>query len=258
MLKGGSEKAKMLAAKGFSRLLSSTDNGQKLIYRLFLKSLQYQKYNTIPEIIRHDLVDQAIAKSDIDLASKLMATIIIPPTGTANSYMWHLRRARILILEGNAQQGSDVLLELIQNNKFKHNDKIDNLLQVIFDLQSVKEYELAYKLLEKSLSLNSQQQYKREIMYWMADSRKAQYRFDEAAQLYLKSAMIPSSTTMDDWAQSARYQAANSLVNSGLTSDARGLYQQLLSVAKKSSRRAVILRDIQKLNNNRTFVKTNY
>ncbi len=258
MVQGRNENTRTLAAKNFSRLLSLTNNGQKLIYRLFLKSMQYKDYSIIPKVIRYNLVDQALSKSELDSASRLMATIIIPPKGTGNSFMWHLRRARILILGGNAEQGSHVLLELIENNKIKHKNKIDNLLQVIFDLQTVKEYELAYHLFERSLNLNSQQQFKREIMYWMADSRKAQYRFDEAAQLYLRSAMIPASTTMDDWAQSARYQAANSLVNAGLTSDARGLYQQLLSVAKKSSRRAVILREIQKLNNSRIFVKTKY
>ncbi len=57
--------------------------------------------------------------------------------------------------------------------------------------------------------------------------------------------MIPKSTSMDDWAQLARYRVANLLVNTGLTSDARGLYQQLLSLAKKPSKRAVILREIQ-------------
>jgi len=258
MIKGHEKKNQSIAAQNFIRLLHSKDNGDQLIYRLFLDSEQFVNYVSIPEVVRHGLVDQALAKSNLEQASKLMETITIPPDGTSDSYMWHLRRARILVLGGNAQQGSEALALLIKNNKFKQQAKIDNLLQVIFDLQSVKQHELAYQLLEKSLDLSNKQQYQREIMYWMADSRKAQLRFDDAAYLYLKSAMMPKSTTMDDWAQSARYQAASSLVKAGLTSDARGLYQQLLSVTKKPSRRAVILKEIQKLNNNRAFVKTNY
>jgi len=258
MLNGRNDKSRVKSANSFIRLLKSKKNGKQLIYRLFLESEQFADYKTIPEIIRHSLVDQALAKSDLVLASKIMSTINIPPPATRDSYMWQLRRARILILGGNAQQGSDALFELIQTNKLTQSDKIDNLLQVIFDLQSVKKYELAFQLLEKLLNLKKEQQFQREIMYWMADSRRAQHRFDDAAQLYLKSAMIPKATTMDDWAQSARYQAASSLVNAGLTSDARGLYQQLLSVTKKPSRRAVLLKEIQKLNNNHSVVKTKY
>ncbi|MFV1984115.1 MAG: tol-pal system YbgF family protein [Thiohalomonadales bacterium] len=258
MLKGRDEKNRTLAAQNFVRLLSSRKNGKQLIYRLFLESEQFEDYNIIPEIVRHGLVDQALAKSNLKQASELMATITKPPEGTSNSYMWQLRRARILVLGGNAIQGSAALNDLIQKNEIKDQEKIDNLLQVIFDLQSVKEHELAYQLLEKSLSLNKKQQFQREIIYWMADSRKAQLRFDDAAYLYLKSAMMPEPSTMDDWAQSARYQAAGSLVDAGLASDARGLYQQLLSVTKKPSRRAVLVKEIQKLNNNRAFVKIKY
>jgi len=258
MFNGRDEHSRLQSAKSFIRLLSSKKNGKQLIYRLFLESRHYENYQTIPVTIRHGLVDQALRKSDLLQASKLMATIDKPPTGTQDSYMWQLRRARILVLGGKAQQGSTALFELIQNNNLTKSDKIDNLLQVIFDLQSVKQYEYAFQLLEKLLSIKKEQQFQREIMYWMADSRKAQHRFDEAAQLYLKSAMIPESTTMDDWAQSARYQAANSLVDAGLTSDARGLYQQLLSVTKKSSRRLVLLKEIQKLNNNHSNIKLKY
>jgi hypothetical protein len=258
MMNGHDEENKKFAAQQFVKLLTANKNGKQLSYRLFLESEYFKNYESIPEIVRHDLVDQALAKSDLKQASKLMATITRPPEGTSNSYMWHLRRARILVLGGNAMQSSEALSALIENNKIRQQDKIDNLLQVIFDFQSVKEHELAYQLLEKTLNLSKKQQFQREIMYWMADSRKAQQRYEEAAYLYLKSAMMPKSTTMDDWAQSARYQAASALVEAGLLSDARGLYQQLLSVTKKSSRRAVLAKEIQKLNNNHAFVKTNY
>ena len=81
----------------------------------------------------------------------------------------------------------------------------------------------------------------------MAESRKAQGRFAEAARLYLQSAMHPDPKNMDPWAQTAHYQAAEALAKGGFVRDARNLFERLLRVTDDASRRAVLKRELQKL-----------
>ena len=61
------------------------------------------------------------------------------------------------------------------------------------------------------------------------------------------SAMVVDAKAQDPWAQTARYQAAESLAKAGLQNDARDLFQQLLDTTKDPSRRAVLNREIQRL-----------
>jgi hypothetical protein len=72
-------------------------------------------------------------------------------------------------------------------------------------------------------------------------------QFDQAALLYLQSAMLPGPTTMDPWAQTARFNAAESLKKAGLSEDARRIYQGLLKITQDPARRALLNRSIQQL-----------
>ena len=65
--------------------------------------------------------------------------------------------------------------------------------------------------------------------------------------LYLQSAMLPAPNSMDPWAQTARFNAAESLQLAGLTDDARRIYQELLSITDDSARRSVLSHKIQQL-----------
>jgi hypothetical protein len=81
----------------------------------------------------------------------------------------------------------------------------------------------------------------------MAESRKADEAYAEAARLYLKSAMLLDPRAGDPWGQTARYQAAAALADAGMVRDARILFQQLLKTTQDPGRRAVINRQLQKL-----------
>ncbi|NIQ09794.1 MAG: hypothetical protein GWO08_23170, partial [Gammaproteobacteria bacterium] len=61
----------------------------------------------------------------------------------------------------------------------------------------------------------------------MADSRKAQGQYRDAARLYLKSALL-AQEGKDPWGQTARYQAAEALAKAKLVEDARHLFRDLL------------------------------
>jgi len=246
MFKGQTAVNRETAVKDFIDSLSKRQQGKPLLMRLFLHSRRFTTHEDIPVAARHVLADIALAKADIELASALMATVKKPPAG-ADQFFWYLRRARILILGGKGEQGAQALDEMLEETQQFEALQMDRLMQVIFDLQAAGLHAEAYLLLTKVISLTDQIKLQREIYYWMAESKKAQQQFAEAAALYLKSAMYPDAKDMGPWAQTARYQAAVVLVQAGLFDDARAIYQHLLRVTKDANRKAVLQRDLQKL-----------
>ena len=246
MLQGETEASRNLAAQKFVARLSKRKQGGNLLRALFLDTRQYADYEMIPLAARHVLVDVALADSDINLASALMATIQVPPDGT-DKYFWELRRARILIMGGNTEAGAESLNTILAANPKLSQEQLDRLLQVVFDLQTVKAHEAAYDLFLKVMQRTKDPKLQRELYYWMAESRKASEAYAEAARLYLKSAMLLDPKAGDPWGQTARYQAADALAHAGMVRDARVLFQQLLKTTTDPGRRAVLNRQLQKL-----------
>lgn len=246
MLRSQSAEFREQAATMFVDLLLKRKSGNRLLLELFQDSKHFPEIRQIPKPVRHALVDIALTNSDIDRASELMATIEEPPVGS-DHFMWWLRRARILVLGNQAEIGAKALVDLLEKNKKLDKEQIDKLLQVVFDLQTAGKHELAYGLFEQVWSYSQDEKIQREIYYWMAESRKSQERYADAAQLYLKSAMHPDPANMDPWAQTAHYQAAESLARAGLYDDARTLFKHLLKVTEDPTRRATLQRELQRL-----------
>ena len=246
MLRGQSSELREQASAMFVTSLSAMESGNNLLIELFKTSRHFPETQSIPKPVRHTLVDIALTSSDIDRASELMATIAEPPAGS-DQFMWSLRRARILVLGNQAEVGSQALTNLLDKSKELDQDQIDKLLQVVFDLQTAGKHEQAYGLFVKVLAKTKDKKIQREIYYWMADSRKSQERYADAAQLYLKSAMHPDPENMDPWAQTAHYQAAESLARAGLYDDARILFKRLLRVTEDPTRRATLKRELHRL-----------
>ena len=246
MLKGQNNETRLRAAKGFLNLMHKRKRGAELVMKLFLKSEHFKTLQSIPAPIRYDLVDIALSRSNIELASTLMTTIKTAPAGV-DDFQWQLRRARIFVLGGKAVKGSQALNILLENNKKFTRKQIDHFLQVVFDLQTIKEHEFAYQLFRVIFPKIEDVVLQREIYYWMADSRKAQKDYAAAARLYLRSAMHAGNNGLDPWGQTARYQVAEMLVKADLLQDAHALYQQLLEVTKEPARRAVLKHELQKL-----------
>jgi hypothetical protein len=246
MLQGESDASRNMAAQKFVASLSKRKQGGSLLRALFLDARQYADYEMIPLTARHVMVDVALADSDINLASALMATIQVPPDGT-DKYFWELRRARIFIMGGNIEAGTESLSTILASNPKLSQEQLDRLLQVVFDLQTVKAHDAAYDLFVKVMQRTNDPKLQRELYYWMAESRKASEAYADAARLYLKSAMLLDPKAMDPWAQTARYQAADALAHAGMERDARVLFQQLLNTTQDPGRRAVLNRQLQKL-----------
>ena len=244
---GTSPERRSVAHEYLVSLLDDLPDGRQLTQRLYLQSQRYRRIDSLPAVIRYRLIDTALESGDMDTASKLMAGLAEPPAGS-DRFEWDLRRARVAIYTGETDNGVALLQRLLQAEGQDWSDKrVDRLLQVVFDLQTVRRHEQALQLLTALLDKPLSVQQRREVLFWMADSLQALERYDEAAYLYLKSATLTDPTAMDPWAQTARYRAAKSLVDAGLVEDARRIYGLLLRATHDTSRKAVLQNELQRL-----------
>ncbi len=235
------------AAAGYMQTLGEIDALERnLLDNLFNRSRTFSSARKIPPNIRYQLVDLALQAADIDEATRLMSGLETIPEG-ASRFDWQLRQSRVLILGGRYREGDAVLRQLIGEYREPQAEATDRLLQVLFDLQTVGLHDEAIAHFNALLRLEIEPKQRREILFWIADSFRGLERHDQAALLYLQSAMLPGPETMDPWGQTARYNAAESLQAAGLIDDARRLFVGLLKVTDDPARRAVLNHRIQQL-----------
>ncbi len=245
-LESRSAERRHLAHRNFIALLDRNKGVDTLLSALYVDSNRYAGISDLPSAVRLHLADEAIARSDLPLASRLIGGVTAPPKGV-DPIFWQMRRARILIMGGDYAGGVNALRELLQHNPKLPRKQIDRLMQVLFDLQSVGRHKDAIALFQALPVAGQDPQLRREVLYWIADSYKALGQYDTAARFYLRSATLVDPKAMDPWAQTARYQAAEVLAQAGLRSDARNLLQRLLKVTKDPERRAVLQNKLQQL-----------
>jgi len=242
----GQARTRALAHELFASLLSGEKNGLILVKKLYLHSSQVDKIRYIPEGLRHRLIDDALSHSDIKTASSLIRTVTEPPKG-ANALFWKLRKARIMILAGQLDEGIAALHLLLQGTTSLEPGQMDRVMQVLFDLQTVGRHKEAVALFSKLPLQGQSGQMRREILYWIADSYKEQKQYHHAARYYLLSAGLLNSQAMDPWAQTARYQAADALFSGGEYEDAGRIYKRLLDVTSEPARKVVLRNKIQQI-----------
>lgn len=227
-------------------MLVTPERDKALVQQLYLHAPRHLPREQIPEGVAHQLVDQAIRDGDLQLASTLMQQLPEPPGATAR-FAWQMRRAKVFILAAEFDAFTRLLEGILPQLPQLSGEQRDQLIQLLFDLQQVGEHERAYQLLLALHDALPVQSLRRELLFWMADSRAAQAQHLEAARLYLQSATLGDANSMDPWAQTARYQAANSLSQAGLLRDAQYIYRQLLRVTDNPERRAVLLREMEQV-----------
>jgi tetratricopeptide (TPR) repeat protein len=191
-------------------------------------------------------VDLALKSVDIEEATRLMSGLTTVPPGTSR-LDWQLRQSRVLILGGRYDEGNKVLQGLISEYLEPQPEATDRILQVLFDLQTVGLHAQAIDHFGHLLQLDIDLKRRREILYWIGDSYRGLEKYQQAALLYLQSAMMPAPDSMDPWAQTARFNAAESLQLAGLVDDARRIYQALLQITEDPVRRSVLSHKIQQL-----------
>lgn len=232
------------AHKEIVELLAKDVNGLELINQLYMHGTKISSVESLPVEVRYSLVDYALSKSDTHLAARLMKSLQQPPEGQ-DVFKWRMRKARVLVLEGSYEQGELVLAESIATNEQLTAGQIDQFLQVIFDLQAVQRHEQAIRLIDllKDEWLNDD--IRRELFFWKAESKYELEQFDAAAWLYLKSAIVADQSKAELWAQSARFKAAGALVKAGLYDDAQTMYTELIRFVASDSRKAFIRQELQ-------------
>lgn len=243
---GGSVGGRQLGNEAFAHRVARSKGGVTLLRALYLSRNPYVTADALPVRARRVLVDDALSHSDIRLASRLMGPLTAAPKGV-DPVFWQMRRARILIMGGKVGAGVAALHQLLKTHRKLPRKQIERLMQVLFDLQSIGRNKDAIALFRQLPMAGQDGQLRREVLYWTADSFKALGQYQEAARLYLRSATLLDIKAMDQWAQSARYQAAEALARAGLRADAKRVYTQLLQATKDPARRAVLRSKLQHL-----------
>jgi len=226
--------------------LAQSEPGMAAARRAWLDAARYADVGDIPENVRYRLVDDALANNDLERATGLLATLTEAPADV-DEFSWQLLRARVLVLGGRFEQGIAGLDRLLDENAELGSEQMDRFLQVIFDLQGAEEHEAALRLLRRLGLRNLPPQRRRELLYWQAESRQAQERYREAAQLYLRSATLIDPRGGDPWGQTALYHAAGMLAEIGQVGDASRIYRRLLRITDNENRRATLRQRLQKL-----------
>ncbi len=229
--KGRSEQARALGYHWLSLSLikQGQGQGQQLLMRLFLYAPKdFPRPGQIPVAIRLALADDAVNREDFTLAAKLMQAVGRLPPGE-NPYLWSLRVARVLILGGHLQKGTQQLKALIARQSGFTSPQADQLMQVLFDLQSIHRNRVALQLFSQLYPKLVHPLKRREVLFWEAESYQAIGKPLQAARFYLLSAALIPAAAYDPWAVSARYNAALALAKAGFIEDARRVLRDLLS-----------------------------
>ena len=245
----------------FATLIQKRALGDVVLRRLYLDSSRFKGVAAIPEGVRYLLVDDVLEIPDIPLASELMLGLDVPPPDTSPQ-AWQLKRAHVFILGGDPDAGIAALKDLLAAKqapppattaagaKLSAKDMpvdADDVLQVLFDLQTLHRDKDAIPFFEALLQMKLEPEQRRQMLYWTADSYKALGEYSKAAELYLRSALLLDPYAMDQWAQTARYQAAQALAKAGYIEDARNLYKGLMNATRDPAQQAVLQHDLQQL-----------
>lgn len=245
-IKGYAAASREQASVELVKQLQGLDNGMALVQSLFLRSGRFGPAQPVPPAVAYMLVDQAIRDGDLAQASRLLRQLPEPPEGT-DRFPWQMRRIKVFILAGEYDAAVELLRALLPSAASLGKQQRDQLIQLLFDLQTVGQHESAFALLGELYRRIPNLQLRRELLFWMADSRVAQQNYIAAARLYLQSATLSDSESMDPWAQTARYKAAETLAKGGMLADAAHLYSQLLRVTESPERRAVLHHELEQV-----------
>jgi len=242
---GQDESTRLLAHRSLTEGLFATGQAEAA-ETLYLHSARFNPVSAIPAPVRQRLADKALVNFNIRLAASLMEGLEQPPEGM-DADLWNLRRARVQIYAGNYKSAVLLLSDMLDSYVDLPQAMAEAYVQVLFDLQAVDRHAEAVVLLESLFARVDNDQMRREILYWQAESLTASGGYQEAAELYLRSATYNGANGGDPWGQTARFHAAEALGKAGLVNDARSVYLKLLRATTDPKRRAVISRNIQQL-----------
>jgi hypothetical protein len=240
--------------KAIVEIIEKRKNGLELINQLYLHSYNVSDVSVLPDEVRYRLVDYALSEGNYFEAATLMKSLKEPPEGNT-LFDWRMRKARVLILQGAYKQSVDLIRKTFAEKKSISRTELDRYIQVVFDFQTVQQHQQAIDLFDLIYFDSLNEKLKREIYFWKAESYFSLEGYDRAALFYLESAHAVSDAHNDLWAQSAKFKAANALVQAEIYDDAEKVYKELLLVTGSDSRKALINQNLQKIKLLKSTVK---
>jgi len=237
--------ARQAAHEALAKSLIENEMGETL-KTLYSSSTRYAQPDAIPPSVRYVLADRALGLFDIQFAAEMIRGLKQPPKAD-DVDLWDLRRARVLLYAGDASGAFTVLSNILPRHPVMSNEFTEAYSQVLFELQAIDHHREAIVLFESIYPRIREPRLRRENLYWIADSKVALGEYQDAAELYLRSATYNGTGDGDMWGQTARFHAAQALGKAGLVKDARVIYQRLLRVTTDPQQRAIIERNLQQL-----------
>jgi len=192
-----------------------------------------------------ELSNYALATGNIQLAAAANSGLTEPPLGM-EQLEWLLHVARISIIAGDYKKGASDLMSWLEGFENLQPEQTDQVLQPVFDLQTVNQHILALELLHAVNARSHSKKHVREIAYWIAESYQASRQYIKAADYYLYSA-LQKDNGFDQWGESARFRAAESLLSANLVADSRTLFEDLLARANDENRKLQLQQKLQEL-----------
>ena len=232
--------------KTIVEIIEQRKNGLELINQLYLHSNKVPDVSVLPDEVRYRLVDYALSEGDYFEAAKIMKSLQEPPQGNT-LFDWRMRKARVLILQGEYQNSEDLIRKTFSENARITKAELDRYIQVVFDFQTVQQHEQAIKLFDIISLENLDEKLKREIYFWKAESYFSLQEYDRAALFYLESSRAIADAENDLWGQSARFKAGQALMQAEIYDDAKKVFSELLLVTASDSRKAIINQNLQKI-----------
>ncbi len=232
--------------KTIVEIIEKRKKGLELINNLYLHSSKVNDVNVLPDEVRYRLVDYALSEGDYFDAATIMKSLKEPPEGKT-LFDWRMRKARVLILQGEYAQSENLIRRTFSEKPRITRQELDRYIQVVFDFQTVQQHQQAIKLFDL-LSIDTlDENLKREIYFWKAESYFSLENYDYAALYYLESARAVTGANSDLWAQSARFKAGKSLILAGIYDDAEKVYTDLFLITDSETRKALIDQNLQKI-----------
>ncbi len=244
---GHSPQARSTGYRWLGASVLGLPQGKRLLDRLFLDAPKhFAKIADIPVAIRLVLANDAVDRGDLSLAARLMDGLDKAPRGE-DPYLWSLRLSRVLVLGGRPKAGVERLHKLIGQQKSFDRKQGDQLMQVLFDLQSTKQNAAALKLFQELYPKLAQGQQQREVLFWEGQSCEALGQEARAARLYMQSALLLDAKAYDPWGMTARYNAALAMSKAGMTAGAIRVLQDLLAHTHDAARVSVLKQKLTEL-----------
>ena len=232
--------------KTIVEIIEKRKNGLELINKLYLYSSKVKDVNVLPDEVRFRLVDYALSEGDYSDASIIMKTLKEPPEGKT-LFDWRMRKARVLILQGEYKQSENLIRKTFSEKQKITAQELDRYIQVVFDFQTVQQHQQAIRLFDLLAIDSLNENLKREIYFWKAESSFLLEKYDHAALYYLESSRAVTQGYNDLWAQAARFKAGNSLILAAIYDDAEKVYRDLLVITDSEARKALIHQNLQKI-----------